>query len=248
MFFFSTIPNNQIPKFNKDSDGNPILTQAELGKLVRNSGRLNAQNSRLNQQHAAATRNLYNRQQPLQYAPSHNKRSNSYGSDGFNGGYGAASNGRSNQNNADDEDGDSSSPFNGANFGSSFDNGNDGENEGSNNEGGQAMNLNQAASGYPGQGDYNNDAGVGNGFGFGGSSGYGPSSNDGADFGPSEFGGEGRRAKSASSPMGARGYGSDEDAGAPLYGPNSAVNGDNDDEGRAGYSPDGGNDNENDDE
>lgn len=145
---------------------------------------------------------------------------------------------------ADDEE----SNF-GPNFGSNFDNGNDGENEGvNNNNDGPALSLNQAASGYPGQGDYNNDAGAGAGFGFGGASNYGPSS-DGSEFGPSDgFAGEGRRAKSASSPMGARGYGLDDDAGAPQYGPNSAVNGDGDDEGRAGYAPEGQNDNDNDDE
>lgn len=150
-----------------------------------------------------------------------------------------ASSGRLNQNS--DADDDESSNF-GPNFDSSNSNNNDDGEGSSANQDGPTMNLNQAASGYPAQGDYSD---VGAGFGFG------PSAGEGADFdGASEgFGGEGRRAKSASSPMGARGYGGEEDAGAPLYGPNSAVNsGDGgDDEGRAGYAPEGQND-DNDDE
>lgn len=168
---------------------------------------------------------------------------------------GAASHGRGSNSDANDDDDDSNESSNafGPNFGSSFNSNNDGEGEGSSANGdGQPMNLNQAASGYPAQGDYNNDAGVS--FGFGGSSGYGPSMGEGSEFGPSDgFSGESRRAKSASSPMGARNYGSDDDGALALqYGPNSAVNsGERDvdgDDGRAGYSPDGQGDNDNDDE
>lgn len=233
-----------------DSDGNPILTQADLGKLIRGSGRVNAQHQnqhRLNhQQQAAATRNLYNKQQPLQYAPSHNSRRNYGQADSFSG-Y-APSGAASNQNSdADDDDNNSNFP----NFGSNYDNSNnnDGEGEGSAANGdGPALNLNQAASGYSSQGDYNNNPSAGLGFSFDGASGYGPSS-DGSEFGPTDgFSGEGRRAKSASSPMGARGFSLDDDAGAPQYGPNSAVNGDGDDEGRSGYAPEGNADNDNDDE
>ena len=232
-----------------DSDGSPILTNAELGKLVRNSAK--SRNDQANQlyrhsqnQQLAATRNLYNRQQPMQYAPTNRRQ---YGSsDGLSGynpsslGMGASSSRDSNANNDDDD---------AANFGPNF---NEGENDGESNadSDGQPMNLNQAASGYPSQGDISEGAGNGAGFSFGGADGYGPSSSEGAEFGPSSgFGGDGRRAKSASTLMGSRNYGSDEDAGAPRYGPNSAINsgaGD-DDEGRAGYAPDGQND-DNDDE
>lgn len=225
------------------------MTQAELGKLVRNSAKVQAQqnlnNRNQNGQHlTAATRNLYNRQQPLQYDQSQFRQQRNYGSadnlNGFGPVMGAASSGRgSNSDASDDDEGSSLGP----NFGSNFDsNDNDGEGSGANNDG-PTMNLNQAASGYPAQGDYNNDAGLGFGFG-GGNSGY--SSAD-AEFGPSEsFGNEGRRAKSASSPMGARGFGGEEDAGAPQFGPNSAVNSerDGDDEGRAGYAPEGNDDND----
>lgn len=154
-------------------------------------------------------------------------------------------------------DDDESSNF-GPNF--NFDGNSDADGEVAHNQAnadGQVSGLNQAASGHPGQTDYNNDAaGAGAGFNFDGPSGYGPSSVDGADFGPSEgFNGEGKRAKSASSPMGSRNYGSEEDAGAPQYGPNSAVNSEADEtEGRpANYQPNTNgaqaeNDNENDDE
>lgn len=217
------------------------MTNAELGKLVRNSARhngrqsANVRNYNQQQQLAAATKNLYNKQQPLQYAPTQSNR-RQYGSSdlsGYNPLGTAATNGQANANNDDDEN-------EGGNFGANFDGGdNDGE---GNQADGQPMNLNQAASGYPGQGDYSEGAG----FNFGGAGGYGPSAGEGSDFGPSEgFGGDGRRAKAASS---MRGVG-DDDAGAPLYGPNSAVNsGDNDDEGRAGYAPEASNDGNDDDE
>jgi hypothetical protein len=230
-----------------DSEGGSILSNAELGKLMRNSAKSNAgRNSNLRnynqqqqQQLAAATRNLYNKQQQLQYAPSQNNR-RQYGSNDFSG-YSplgaAASNGQANNDDDDNEGGN----FGGnSNFGSNFDS-NDNDGEGGSQADGQPMNLNQAASGYPGQGDYNE------GFNFGGAAGYGPSSAEaGADFGMGDgFGaGEGRRAKSASSLMGSRNVG-DDDAGAPQFGPNSAVNsGDGDDEGRSGYSPDGNDDDE----
>lgn len=194
------------------------------------------------QQLATATRNLYNRQQPLQYAPTQNNR-RQFGSSGdlsaYSGLGAAASNGQANNDEDDDEGG--SSKFGGQNFGANFD-GNDNEGEGGAQADGQPMNLNQAASGYPGQGDYSESVG----FNFGGAGGYGPSSADGSDFGPSE-GFDGSRAKSASSLLGSRNIG-DDDAGASQYGPNSAVNsGDSDDDGRSGYAPEG-NDNENDDE
>lgn len=196
-----------------------------------------------NQQHAAATRNLYNRQQPLQYDQSQFRQQRNFGSADNLNGYGpvmgSASNGRgSNSEVNDDEDGGSSlGPNFGANF-DSADNDGDGEGSGANNDG---PSLNQAASGYPAQGDYNNDA---LGFGFGGDS-Y-TSAN--AEFGPSDsFGNEGRRSKSASSPLGLRGFGGEEDAGAPQYGPNSAVNSGGDDDDRASLSPDG-QENDNDDE
>lgn len=220
-----------------DSDGNPILTQAELGKLVRSSAKAHAQRNQ--QQHSAATRNLYNRQQPLQYDQSQYRQSRNYGSsgdslNGFGPVMGAASNGRGASSEANDDDEGSSSL--GPNFGANFDNNdneNDGEGSSANNEG-QAMNLNQAASGYPAQ-DYNNDAGL---FGFG--PGY---STPDAEFSPNEnYAGEGKRAKSASSHT--RGLAGDEDAGAPQYGPNSAVNGDKDDDERSSYAPEGENDND----
>lgn len=231
---------------------------------MKNSAKLQASNGyNPNTNAAAASRNLYNRQQPMQFAPSYNKRSNlaGYSPDSLSGFMGASSNGRGRNSEAnDDDDGDSSSNF-GPNFNSNFD-GESSNNDGDGDEGssangeGQPMNLNQAASGYPGQGDYNNDAGFGLGFGFGNgaSGGYGAAGGDGSDaYGPSEgFDGDGRRAKSASSLMGSRNYGSDDDAvGALQYGPNSAINAgerDGDDEGRAGYSPDSQGEGDNDDE
>lgn len=229
------------------------MTQSELGKLVRNSAKMQNQN-RYNQQAqqlAAASRNLHNRHQPLQYAPSHHRqRGYSAGSDSNLNDFGAhvmgasaATDRGSNVNNDDDDD---ESASYGPGMGANFDGGDDVEGSRVNGGGeGQAYNLDKAASGYPGQSDYNEGAGAG--FGFGGASGYGPSSGEGSEFGPSEgFGGEGRRVKSASSPMGSRGYGSDDDAGAPQYGPNSAINsgGNEDDEGRAAYAPEGSNDGE----
>lgn len=194
------------------------------------------------QQLAAATRNLYNRQQPLQHDQSqYRPQRNNYGGSGdtLSGLYqtmGAASTGRGE---ANDEDDSGMGPNFGA--GANFDAGdNENESEGS----GPSMNLNQAASGYPAQGDYNNEPSLGN-FGFGPGNGY--SSAD-AEFGPSEFGNEGRRSKSASSPLGSRGFGVDDDAGAPQYGPNSAINAGDADDDRAGYSPDSQADNDNDDE
>lgn len=214
-----------------------MLSNAELGKLVRNSAKVGRGSNFRNynqQQQLAATRNLYNKQQPLQYAPTlHNRRQ--FGSSDSLNEYNplspAASNGgQSNANNDDDDN-------EGGNFGANFDN-SDNDGEGGAQADGQAMNLNQAASGYPSQGDYSDGVG----FNFGGSGG------EGSDFGPSEgFGGDGRRAKSASSLMGSRNIG-DDDAGAPIYGPNSAVNSGDDDEGRSGYAPEASNDNENDDE
>lgn len=244
------------------------MVQSELGKLVRNSAKLQAsQNHYGPNSHMAATRNLYNRQQPMQYAPSYNKRSNlGYGSADALAGFGsspylgASSSGRGRNSEANDDDEGDSSNF-GPNFNSNLDgesNNNDGDEDGerSNANGeGQPMNLNSAASGYPGQGDYNNDAGFGAGFGFGGgSSNYGPMGGEGSDaFGPSDsYEGDGRRAKSASSLMGSRNFGSEDDGlGALQYGPNSAINSgerDPDDEGRAGYSPEGQGDGDNDDE
>lgn len=239
-----------------DSDSN-----SELGKLVRNSAK--AQPSQLhrksydnlhqrgaNQQLAAATRNLYNRQQPLQHDQSQFRQQRNYAGSGdsLSGlyqpvGMGSASNGRGSRSEANDDDDGASSM--GANFGANFDGGdNDDEGNSANNDGSN-MNLNQAASGYPGQGgDYsNNDAALG--FRFDGN---GYSSAD-SDFGPSEgLGNEERRSKSASSPFSSRGFSGEEDAGAPQYGPNSAINaGDSDDE-RAGYAPEGQADNDNDDE
>ena len=153
---------------------------------------------------------------------------------------GAAASGRAQANGDDDDEGGNFGP----NFGANFEGGdNDGEANANADADGQPMNLNQAASGYPSQNDYN-EAGNYNPMG-----GFG--SLDGAEFGPSEggFSGEARRAKSASSLMGSRNFGSDDDAGAPQFGPNSAVNADggDDDGGRAGYAPEG-NDNEGDDE
>ena len=225
-----------------DSNGSPILTQSELGKLVRNSAKAQAHQNgqfRNQQQLAAATRNLYNKQQPLQFDQSQFRQQRNYGAEANNFGpvMGAASNGRQNLNSegSDDDEGSSMGPG----FGSNLDgNDNDNDGEGANSDG-PTMNLNQAASGYPAQGDYNNDAGLGFGFGAGAE----------AEFGPSEFGGDGRRAKSASSLTGSRNFGGEEDAGAPQYGPNSAINagGGDDDEGRAGYAPEGA-DNDGDDE
>lgn len=201
----------------------------------------------------------------MQFAPSYNKRSNFGYSPEALSGYGsspvmgASSHGRGRNSDNDDDDGDSSN-F-GPNFKSNFDgessNDGDGDGDGSSANGdGQPMNLNQAASGYPNQGDYNNDAGFGAGFGFnGGASGFSPMGGEaGEAFGPSDgYEGDGRRAKSASSLMGSRNYGSDDDAigGALQYGPNSAINSgerDSDDEARSGYAPEGQGDNENDDE
>lgn len=224
-----------------DSEGGQTLSNAELGKLVRNSARAGRGSNLRNynqQQQLSATRNLYNKQHPLQYAPTqHNRRQ--FGPSDLSG-YGplgaAASNGRANANNDDDDN--EGANF-GPNFGANFD-GNDNDGEGGSQADGSPMNLNQAASGYPGQGDYNE----GTGFNFGGAGGYG--SADGGDYGSEGFSGDGRRAKSASSLMG-RGLG-DDDAGAPQYGPNSAVNSGDDDEGRSGYAPEASNDNENDDE
>lgn len=160
----------------------------------------------------------------------------------------AASNGRGSSSEANDDD-DDRTPSMGPNFGANFDGGdNDDEGSSANNDGSN-MNLNQAASGYPAQGDYNNDASLGFGFGAGSGNGNGYSSAD-SEFGPSEeFGNEeGRRSKSASSPLVSRGFSGEEDAGAPQYGPNSAINvGDTDDD-RAGYVPEGRGDNDNDDE
>lgn len=253
---------------------------AELGKLVRNSARHSNRNNLANnnnnnqqyqQQLAAATRNLYNRQQPMQFAPTHNNRRQygngaDYGSGygpalnmmGARNGYGSGSNSDANN---DDEDSQAFGPSNSYNNDANSNNDDDGEGSGA--EGGsRPMNLNQAASGYPGMGqnDYGSADGAAGaaGFNFGGISGYGPSA-DGADFGPSSGDGfsnaEGRRHKSASSLSGsARNYGAgDSDlAGALQYGPNSAINGgaggDSDDEGRAGYAPENQNDNDNDDE
>lgn len=143
--------------------------------------------------------------------------------------YGPNFNSNSNSNNNDDDDGEGSSAEGGA----------------------QPIGLNQAASGYPGMGQ-SDDASGAAGFNFGGISGYGPSA-DGAEFGPSgdAFSGDGRRHKSASSPSGSRGYGSDDElAGALQYGPNSAINagGDGEEDSRSGYAPEGQNDNDNDDE
>lgn len=242
--------------YDSDSDSN-----SELGKLVRNSAKAqpsqhqqsyNNYHRGVNQQLTAATRNLYNRQQPLQQDQSQFRQQRNFAGSGdsLSGlyqpvGLGSASNGRGSRSEANDDDDGVSSM--GPNFGANFDGGeNDDEGNSANNDGSN-MNLNQAASGYPGQGDYNNnnnnDAGLG--FRFDGN---GYSSAD-SDFGPSEgFGNEERRSKSASSPLSSRGFGGDEDAGAPQYGPNSAINaGDSDDE-RAGYAPEGQADNENDDE
>lgn len=160
-----------------------------------------------------------------------------------------ASHGRQSSSNSDqndDDEGSSSGPSFGQGFGSSFDSANsnnngDSDGEGAGNENAQPMNLNQAASGYPG--DYS-EAGAGlAGYGQGGFS-------EGSDFGPSEeFGLDGRRAKSASSPLGSRGFGSEEDSGAPQYGPNSAVNsGGDDDEGRSAFASEGNNESNDDDE
>lgn len=190
----------------------------------------------------------------MQFAPSYNKRSNSFGSQSDLNGYQpamGASHGRqmnANSDQNDDDEGSSSGPSFGQGFGSSFDSANsnnnaDSDGEGSSNDNAQPMNLNQAASGYPGQGDYN-EAGAG-------LSGYGQSGfNEGSDFGPSEdFGLDGRRAKSASSPLGSRGFGSDEDSGASQYGPNSAVNsGGDDDEGRSAFASEGNGESNDDDE
>lgn len=249
----SELANQQVRKIcltctSLDSDGNPILIQSELGKLVRNSAKAQNIQNRNQQQLAAATRNLYNRQQPMQFDQSQAQFRRNYGNSDQLNGYNpvmGASNGRGQSSNsdADDDEGSSFGPGFGSNFDSKDD---DGEGSSANNDG-QPMNLNQAASGYPNQGDYNNDNGAT--YSFGGS-GFGAPM-DGAEFGPSDgFGGEGRRSKSGSSPMGARNYGSaDDDGGALQFGPNSAINsgGDGDDEGRSGYAPEG-NDNENDDE
>lgn len=155
---------------------------------------------------------------------------------GFGPVMGASSNGRGASSEARDDDDEGSSL--GPNFNGNFDSNNDendGEGSSANNEG-APMNLNQAASGYPAQ-DYNNDAGL---FGFG--PGY---STPDAEFSPNEnFGNEGRRAKSASSQAGLRGLAGEEDAGAPQFGPNSAVNGDRDDDDRSSYAPEGENDND----
>lgn len=227
------------------------MTNAELGKLMRNNGESNSRNGhsgaqlralhnqQQQQQLAAATRNLYNKQQPLQYAPTHNNRRQfSMGQSdelaGYNPLAGAASNGRGSSQ-ADDDDEEGGSRGFGPNFGANFD-GESNDGEGSQADGGNPapLNLNSAASGYP-SGDYNEQAGLA------GLDGY-----DGADFGPSNSY-DGRRAKSASSLLG-RGAG-DEDAGAPQFGPNSAINaGEADDEGRAGYAPDSSNDGEGDDD
>lgn len=214
--------------------------------MVRNSAKIQAQQNNLhrNQQHAAATRNLYNRQQPLQFDQSQPRQQRNYGSfdnlNGYGPVMGSASNGRgSNSEVNDDEDGASSL---GPNFGANFESAdNDGDGEGRNANNG-VSNLNQAASGYPTQDVYNND---GLGFGFGAGDSF-TSAN--AEFAPNEnFGNEGRRSKSASSPLGSRGFGVEDDAGAPQFGPNSAVNSDGDDDDRSSYTAEGA-DNDNDDE
>lgn len=253
------------------------MSNSELGKLVRGSsnGRGGRNSFSAGAQHhqpqhnIAATRNLYNRQQPLQHAQTHNYRQSSYGrgdssdADGDDsslgaGGYnpaaqlmGAASHGRSGSN-ADNDDDD------GANFGPNFDSNVDSDEGQANGGDGSPMNLNQAASGYPGQGNEGYGVGDGSaagfgGSGFGGSSSYGPSSFEGSEFGPEGFSsGEGRRAKSASSLMGMSNYGTgrDEDAGAPQYGPNSAIHagGDGDDDARSNYAPEASQNDDNDDE
>lgn len=195
-----------------------------------------------NQQHAAATRNLYNRQQPLQFDQSQPRQQRNFGSldnlNGYGPVMGSASNGRGS--NSDDEDGASSL---GPNFGANFDSAdNDGDGDGEGSANNDVSNLNQAASGYPAQGDYNND---GLGFGFGGADSF---TSPNAEFGQNEnFGNEGRRSKSASSPLGSRGFGVEDDAGAPQFGPNSAVNSGGDDDDRSSYTAEGA-DNDNDDE
>lgn len=248
---------------SSDSDENPILAKAELGKLVRNSAKHNNRNNNIenNQQYqqqlAAATRNLYNRQQPMQYAPTHNRRQYGISTAQLNG-YGpmmGAANARGGYNSNNDANDDEDSNAFGPNYNSNSNNNNDDDGEGSGAEGGsQPLNLNQAASGYPamGQNDYGANDASGAGFNFGGVSGYGPSA-EGSEFGPSGdgFSGEGRRHKSASSLSGSRNYGRDDElAGALQYGPNSAINagGDGDEDSRAGYAPEGQNDNDNDDE
>lgn len=234
----STFPSVQL-----DSEGGQVQSTPQLGKLMRNSAKigrnLHSHNYNQQQQQLAATRNLFNKQQPLQYAPTHHTR-RQFGSSDLNG-YSpmgtAASNGQFNANNDDD---DNEGGNYGPNFGANFDS-SDNDGEGGAQADRQSMNLNQAASGYPGQGYYNE----GSGFNFGGLSGYGGSA-DGNDYANDGLGGDGRHAKSASSPMG-RGLG-DDDAGAPQYGPNSAVNSGDEDDGRSAYAPEASNDNENDDE
>lgn len=206
-----------------------------------------------NQQMNSATRNLYNRQQPLQYAPTHNQGQNYGPTDGMSG-YGPmmGASGRSNANNEDRDDDDGPSSFGpSGGFGpSSF--GPSGDDDEGNRADGQPMNLNQAASGYPGHNM--------------GNQGYGnDQSNLGAGFGPYDNSGEGaeyaglhngfasqsRRSKAASSPMSARNNkeydGNDDDAPASRYGPNSASNSDRDPDDDSRSSPDGGRE-DNDDE
>lgn len=235
----------------KDSDGR-TLSQSELARLMRSSSSelgVDGYNSG-NERGFGASRQLYNRQQPLQYAPSYNKRSSNYGpTDGLAGygfGSGASSaisrSGRANNNNDEDDDDDTSSNFGPSN---SFESNEDAQNAGAD---GSPMNLNQAASGgYPSQGNYNSDNSNDN-------SGFGPSGFDGSEFGPSsdEFGsgensGRLRQAGSSSASMRNHfGAGSnDEDAaGIPAYnpGPNSAVNSDDADEDSRASSQDGGED------
>lgn len=199
----------------------------------------------------------------MQLAPSYNQKRSSSGEAGLSG-YGmgspfmgaSASNGRGrnsevSSNNDDDDDRESANfgpQFNAPSFDGESSNAGPSSNADDDGEGGQPMNLNQAASGYPNQGDYNNDAGFGAGFGFGGpsSGGFGAANDDGegSSLGPSSdsYEGDGRRAKSASSPSGSRNFGNLDDeassgGGATKYGPNSAVNSerDPDDEGSAAY-------------
>jgi len=180
----------------------------------------------------------------MQFAPTQHRRQ--YNQAELGAGYaplsGAASHGRPHAaaNSDEDEDERAAGANFGANFGPNFEGAADADGEAGPAEGGASapVNLNQAASGYPAE--------------FGELAGYGPAGGEGAEFGPSFGMGEGRRAKAASSLMGARGgYAAEgDDAGAPLYGPNSAINaGDNDDEGRSGYAPEASGDNsDNDDE
>lgn len=215
----------------KDSEGR-TMSQAELARLMRTSSKLGADFSASggSARGFGASRNLYNRHQPLQYAPSYNKRSSSnYGPTDGLAGYGFNPAGPSSRSNSDDDDDDGSAPmnFNANSFDSNDDGGRNADADGES----QPLNLNQAASGYPLQGDYNENSND--------NAGFGPAGFDGSEFGPSEeMGGSGRLRQAGSSSAGLRnqfGANNDDDAGIPAYnpGPNSAVNSEGDDDSRA---------------